>query len=657
MKKSSFIALLILACVLVLAGCRNEPAQPAPTIAHTPEIAITAEPEISNVTDEKQIENTPAPVIDENFVSSKDDISIDLDFDIHVDSWQAHGEEGIEYLRLSFDNLGVDYYEVEINGRIFKVVDDSLILNEKYRNTLIENFAIRAYEWDGKLLNKSFYKNVMFFCPYTSTRLDDIECEISTISHLWIFGSQYDWQAPEPVAIDMINLREFTNLETLSLGNTMDYSNFNPSDIMYLMKLHTLIIGPYIDDFNFLNNLPYLRSLEISTNYEYDDEYDEFDNVDTLEKLNLYAPNILSLDLINHFPNLIELEIHSRSLENISAISNQKKLEKLTLENMYKLEIAETDTNPNLNTLIIDGTDMEDYSFLQYFNNVNELRIFDTDILDLSFLGEYNNLNILDLSESYSSLDNKENIEYIKNITSLKTLILPFWSYNPYADSFRSQKENKLKDISFIEELVNLEYLIIDVQCVNDTSPLGKLKNLKSLVVANVDDTSWINKNLYDLCSLTLLYASIDDFSKLRNLKELRKFHIYENYVYDSEGNINYDYKFDYSFLNDLHKLMYIEIYNFNMYFDMKDDKFPDLSNLDNLVLVVIGSMICSDISGMFNAENIEYISLVDCEFSDLNGIEKLSRLNVLDLILSIFSDEIREYIVSAFGDNLILLG
>ncbi len=657
MTKNSILAFIVLIFVCALAGCNIKSSQTNLSNTQTPVNIISEELENSNIADENEINNTNAPIIDKNFISSKEDISINLDFNVYAYSEGIWGDGSYDCLCFYFNNFDVDYYEVKVNDRIYKVIEGPLFINEKYLNTLLDEFNISAFDWDGNLINESNYNNVMFFSPQVSSEIQDISNYKDIINHLWIVGPEYNGHGEFDAEINMEGLSGFSSLETLSLDNSIEYYNFSLDDISQLSKLHTLYLEYFINDLSFLSRLPYLRSLEIWLDESY--MYSNLGSIDTLKKLEVYSNSITNLNLVSNFPNLEILDIEANTLADIQEISDLKMLNKLILARTDNLEITEILPPAELNTLIIYGVEREDYSFLKFFNNITELRIISTDILDLSFLEIYNNLTVLDLNRSYSSLHYKENLDFIKTKIRLKTLILPIDYYNYCIicnGGTNMEKENKLNDISFINELINLENLVVDAEDINNLSTIGKLENLKSLVVANIDDISWITDNLYNLYSLTLLNTSIDNFSPIENLKNLRQFHIYENYIYDSDGYIDYEYKFDYTFLKALDQLMYLRIYNFEMYYEMKDNKFPDLSDLDNLIVVDLGSLRCDDISGIFNAVNIEKIILIDCEFSGFEGIEKLERLNLLDTSWSDINAESMSLLKKLFGAELIVL-
>ncbi|MBN2879942.1 MAG: hypothetical protein JXN65_10000 [Clostridia bacterium] len=663
MIKHKFLMIFLVLAICAAAGCDSTATPVTDESSHIDSsIGVTPEPTVKPIahqeTEKPTIEPIDYPLIDESFISSKDDISLNLNFSVYAYSEGVWGDGAYSCICIYFNDFDVAYYEVELDGRIYSVIDGCLYLNEKYLNVVIKNLYIRAYDWNDNIIDESSYKNVMFFSPNISSELDDILYAKDELTHLWVAAPEYNSHDEFNSTLNMASLCEFVLLETLILSSNIEYTNLNASDIENLHRLHTLSLGVELSDFSFLTKLPYLTNLEIWLGEDY--EYVNIGTIKSLEKFRIISSYIYKISLLDNFPNLKILYINSVSLQNLSNISDLDKLEELFLINTDNLlNESLKSVPPDLKKLIVYGTERPDYSFLKLFGNAEELRIINTDIIDLSFLEFYENLKVLDLNRSYSSLHYKENLDLIKGKTDLKTLILPIDYYNYCVvcnDGNNMEQENKLTTLSFLENLTKLEELVIDLQNVEDFSEMMQLDNLKELVLANISDISMFKGRLQNLNSLTLLNTSISDFSPLRNLKDLKKFNIYENYFYDASGYIDYDYPLDYSFLSELTKLKYIRLYNFNMYVQLKDDKLPDFRNLKELAVVELSSLMCSDISGLFNAPNIETILLIEFEVNNLNGIENLKNLNVLNLSWSPVGNEVLDMVRSAFGNDLIIL-
>lgn len=593
----------------------------------------------------------------EVFISSVDKISSDIDLYMFAYSGGVWGEGEYNALCICFNDSDAEYYEVVVDGEKYTVMDRRLYLDEKFLNKLIKSFKIDAFDWEGNILHESAYKNVMFFSPQWGSNLDDILYLKDDLAHLWVTGPENNRDGVFETELSLALIGEFNRLETLCLGYKADYVDFDPNDIGKLNRLHTLHIQTFINNTGFLSELPLLNNLSLWIGEAY--EYTDIGEAAGLKELEVLSSSISEVKLLDNFINLEKLEIQSRSLRVLSNISNLASLEDLTLIYPNALDDSSIVSVPaSLKRLSVFAGEREDYSFLEAFNTVEELCIIDSDISDLSFLALYNNLKKLDLRDSYSALHQDDAVEYIKEKTGLTTLLLPLDYYNYCTicnDGTNMDIDDKIRDVSFLEGMTNLETLVIDIEDIDDISAIMDKEKLTSLTLANASDISMLAGHLEGLNSLTLLHTTIMDFAPLSHLKNLRYLYMYENYAVNSEG-YDFEYPFDFSFLTRLARLKYICLYNFDMFYLVKDDTFPDLGSLNDLVYLEFGSLECSDISGIFNAVNIEQLVFFDCIIPGLQGIENLDKLYLLNLSWAEVDDETREMLAAAFGDQLIIL-
>lgn len=592
------------------------------------------------------------------YTNSKDDINLDFEFYIYGYSEGVWGAGAYDALCIRFNGFGVDYYVVALDEKIYTVFSDELIISEKYMNTLIDKFQISAFDWEGNLLYTSVYINTVFFSPNINEKLEEILYIKDQLTHLWIIGPEHNRHDEYNNTVNMSHLSDFKNIESLILSSNVKYVDFNLTELISLYRLHTLLLRYHVTNLGFLSQLPNLINLEVWLDEGY--EYKNFGKIESLKRLKVYSNHIKKLNMLSNFPNLEKLDIQSKSIEDLSDISALKILKDVALKNVDSLsEVDSKDISNTIESLIVFGTKHVDYSFLNNFDSVNELRIINSNISDISFLVSYNDLTILDLNRSFTALHKADCSEFIKDKTKLTTLILPIDYYNYCTEcngGTNMKKEHKQTDISFLASLNNLQSLEIDIENIDDISAIFTLDSLKDLVLANVEDISQFENNLIGLNSLVLLNSSIEDFNPLSNLVNLRKFYIYENYVYDSNGDLNSDYEFDFSFLKNLISLKHIGINNFNMYYKIKNDSFPDLSNLSSLSFIEFESLTCSDISGVFNAPNVEKIRLSECEIENIDMITKLGKLRILDAIYFDLDKTLVSKLYEKFGEELVVL-
>ncbi|NKZ19359.1 pneumococcal-type histidine triad protein [Streptococcus ovuberis] len=155
------------------------------------------------------------------------------------------------------------------------------------------------------------------------------------------------------------------------------------------------------------------------------------------------------------------------------------------------------DLMPNLETLGVGFTKIDDVTPILKFKQLKNLFLTDTGITDYSFLKELPNLEGIDISQNgLTSLD------FLKDYPQLKTLAVT---------------GSNLTDISVLSHLPNLESLNLDYNQLTDLTPLANLSKLKvvSLDHNKITDLSPLSQK----SDLTRLFVSHNDGVKLATLK------------------------------------------------------------------------------------------------------------------------------------------
>ena len=182
----------------------------------------------------------------------------------------------------------------------------------------------------------------------------------------------------------------------------------------------------------------------------------------------------------------------------------------------------------------------------------------------------------------------------------------------------------EIKDLTGIEQAINLEELWISKNPVSDLSPLAGLKNLIGL-------GAWDNPNISDLSPLVKLpklrwldfgRTPVSDLSLLADIKSLRRL-TFQN------GGIE-----DLSPLAGLTQLTILDIaYNWTT---------PDLSpitELTNLEIFVANNNDISDIKPLAALTKLKHLDLHNNKISDVSPLAKLVNLEMVKLYGNLISD------------------
>ena len=310
-------------------------------------------------------------------------------------------------------------------------------------------------------------------------------------------------------------------------------------------------------------------------------------------------------DLKNYsrISNLYIENMDTSSLKDLSKID----IHSITLENVGGFDLSLI--NPRfLNSITLNNTKIDDYSYLSSIKNLTHLTISGGEI---------------------------KNKDFFNKLTNLKSLVI---------------YDIDLDDISFLEKMQKLELLSLDFCNISHISPVSNLKKLKvlSLRSNNITDISPIS-SLSDLNSISLSNNKIKglaDFSKIP----------YPNYIDMSFNNVN-EIKLSENSRNFHLDLSYNNI-------DTIDDDIIHLVRNSNISINLFGNKISNasnlkDISGItyknqkgemltYN-QHTEYLNALD-NFSKTYVSQDWSQLKkavVIFLVLSKNTEYFYDYNIS----------
>ena len=263
------------------------------------------------------------------------------------------------------------------------------------------------------------------------------------------------------------------------------------------------------------------------------------------------------------------------------------------------------------------------------------------ELFELTWLEELILKNGWYFGNNYDVLNNLTNIpSQIGKLKNLKKLIVCGETDRPW----------QLIDLNNLIELSNLEYIDLSHTQVNDLSPL---KNLTQLTVLSLSSTK-INdlSPLKNLTQLTVLYLSltkINDLSPLKNLTQLTNLSISSTQVNDLSPLKNLTqlsklsaFSTNVSDLNPLENLTMLFELNLS-YTKIKD--LSSLTGLTNLLELYIHNNEINDLKPLRNLVRIRRLHIQYTQVSDLSPLSSMKELENLSFTSTKVTD------ISVFND------
>lgn len=197
------------------------------------------------------------------------------------------------------------------------------------------------------------------------------------------------------------------------------------------------------------------------------------------------------------YVNLRWLYLHNRrDITDISYLANLTSLRVLNLEYTSTTNIEPLGNLINLEELYLadNTTEVENITDCSCLSNLTKLKK-----LNINFLGKIKNFsflpNLINLEDLCLSYCHFSNTELLSGLTKLKKLVL---------------HNNNIEDISFLSELINLKILHLNSNLISNLEPLSNLINLEIL---------WLPDN------------KISDIEPLFRLSKLKKLVLYNNKI------------------------------------------------------------------------------------------------------------------------------
>lgn len=144
--------------------------------------------------------------------------------------------------------------------------------------------------------------------------------------------------------------------------------------------------------------------------------------MESIMELELESKGITDLSGLENAVNLTNLSLSNNNISNISALSNLTKLQFLYLSNCNITDITALTNITNLYSLNLSHNNIEDISALSNISKIIKLETLylnDNKITDITPIAQLSNLDILDLSNNYITDLTPTNT--MKNIDILKT--------------------------------------------------------------------------------------------------------------------------------------------------------------------------------------------------------------------------------------------
>lgn len=196
----------------------------------------------------------------------------------------------------------------------------------------------------------------------------------------------------------------------------------------------------------------------------------------------------------------------------------------------------------------------------------------------------------------------------------------------------------ELKDISFVQDLVNLEYLNLSHNIIEDITPLANLTNLIDLNLGfnNISDVSSIN-GLDQLINLIMPYNQITDVSTIGPLPMLEELVLYSNNITNFDSITDYPNLVSLNLtsnnlssingIGELVHLQYLYIHNNNL------TSISEFSSLVDLINLTINDNNIDDVCSLSSMINLTNLNFRDNNISDISCLNQLINLKGLHMI------------------------
>lgn len=242
-----------------------------------------------------------------------------------------------------------------------------------------------------------------------------------------------------------------------------------------------------------------------------------------VKDLFLNTNEILDYSALKYMPNLKSLTVANAKITDPSFFANLKQLNHLALRGNEFSDVTPLVKMDNLASLDLSNNKITNVAPLIEMKNVKSLYLSGNQIEDVTALAKMEQLDYLNLANN--KITNVAPLSALKNVTYLTLAgnqiedIKPLYSL-PLKDLVLTR--NKVKDLSGIDQMNQLNKLFIGKNQIEDVTPLAKMTQLTELDLPNneLKDITPLS-NLINLQKLDLEANYISDLSPVSKLNKL----------------------------------------------------------------------------------------------------------------------------------------
>ncbi|QBP92283.1 NEAT domain-containing leucine-rich repeat protein [Bacillus mycoides] len=242
-----------------------------------------------------------------------------------------------------------------------------------------------------------------------------------------------------------------------------------------------------------------------------------------VKDLFLNTNEILDYSALKYMPNLKSLTVANAKITDPSFFANLKQLNHLALRGNEFSDVTPLVEMGNLESLDLSNNKITNVAPLIEMKNVKSLYLSGNQIEDVTALAKMEQLDYLNLANN--KITDVAPLSALKNVTYLTLAgnqiedIKPLYSL-PLKDLVLTR--NKVKDLSGIDQMNQLNKLFIGKNQIEDVTPLAKMTQLTELDLPNneLKDITPLS-NLVNLQKLDLEANYISDLSPVSKLNKL----------------------------------------------------------------------------------------------------------------------------------------
>lgn len=341
---------------------------------------------------------------------------------------------------------------------------------------------------------------------------------------------------------DMKPFEKLTELESLTIMNAY-ITDISP--LKNLTKLKTLnLAGNRIRDIGALENMKNLKYIELQVNKL--ENIQPLSGLSKIETLWLNENAISDISALSGVTNLKSLHLGNNKITDISPLSNLSNLKEVYLEENQIEIIKQLKGLDAIETLSLSSNRLSDISGLSELTNLRKADLWDNRIVDISPLEGLVNLAELNLSNNeIKNIKPLAVLSKIKQLSVSNNRISEISAVGAMRELVSLEAfQNPINDIAALVGLPKLQAISLGGIELNDSSikALSGMSNLQRVSLNNnkLTDISFL-KNLVNVESLNLSKNSISDINALASMNKLNNIYLQDNKIIDIDvlGRLN----------------------------------------------------------------------------------------------------------------------